>query len=57
MFKYVVNPEIGAVSFMKNCLTLTDQVFERRKIGALCRADITAIKAWRLFNSSNFWKT
>lgn len=35
---------------------LTAQVLLSLKMGALCRADTTDTREWRLFNSSSFWK-
>lgn len=35
---------------------LTAHVLVSLKMGALCNADTTAMTAWRLFMSHNFWK-
>lgn len=40
----------------KRIITLTAQVLDSRKMGALCNADTTAIKEWRLFKSRSFYK-
>lgn len=45
-----------SLSHLTRGYVLTAHVFVSRKIGALCNADTTAITAWRLFMSHNFFK-